>query len=55
MTYTDGANTVTVTGVDAENVTLKFGIDLTDPDFAALVDAGSFGDTGDQKIYTTIA
>jgi len=55
MTYTDGDNSVTVSGVDADKVELKFGVDATDPDFAALADAGAFGETKDQKIYTTIA
>ena len=55
MTYTDGGCSVTVVGVAADNVTLKFGADETDPDFAALADAGAFGETGDRTIYTVIA
>lgn len=51
MTYTDGGCSVTVVGVAADEVTLKFGADETDPDFAALEEAGAFSETKDRTIY----
>ena len=51
MTYTDGENSVTVLGLTADKVTLKFGADEEDPDFAALEDAGAFSETKDRTIY----
>ena len=50
MTYTDGTNRVTVLGVTAEQVTLKFGDDGSDQ-FASLSAMGAFADFTSQRIY----
>ena len=49
MTYTDGTNRVTVLGVTAEQVTLKFGDDGSDQ-FASLSAMGAFADFTSQRI-----
>ena len=41
LTYTDGDNSVTVKGVDADKVTLKFGADASEQ-YAELVSLGAF-------------
>ena len=50
LTYTDGANSVTVKGVTAEQVTLKFGDDGS-AQFASLASAGSFDAFTSRKIF----
>ena len=50
LTYTDGTNSVTVLGVTAEQVTLKFGDDGSDQ-FASLSGMGAFADFTSQRIY----
>ena len=50
LTYTDGDNSVTVSGVAAEQITLKFGDDGSD-EFAALTDAGAFFDATTERIF----
>ena len=49
LTYTDGANSVTVSGITAENITLKFGD--ASPDYAALSAAGAFTSAASEKIF----
>ncbi|MBE6357647.1 MAG: hypothetical protein E7057_00180 [Lentisphaerae bacterium] len=44
LTYTDGANSVTVSGVSAENITLNFGNETSLP-------AGAFSDAASVKIF----
>jgi len=44
LTYTDGANSVTVSGVSAENITLNFGNETSLP-------AGAFSDAASEKIF----
>ena len=50
LTYTDGANSVTVSGVSADNITLKFGDDnsLRYDDLAA---SGCFDNAASEKIF----
>ena len=43
LTYTDGTNSVKVSGVTADQVTLKFGDDGSD-EYKALASAGAFFD-----------
>lgn len=50
LTYTDGDNSVTVKGVSAEQVTLKFGDDGSEQ-YAALASAGAFADFTSRKIF----
>ena len=50
LTYADGGNSVKVSGVTADKVTLKFGDDGTE-EYAALVDAGAFADASSEKIF----
>ena len=50
LTYTDGTNSVTVSGVSVEQVTLKFGDDGSEL-FAALSNAGAFDDFTSQRIF----
>ena len=50
LTYTDGDNSVTVKGVSAEQVTLKFSDDGSEQ-YAALASAGAFADFTSRKIF----
>ena len=50
LTYTDGTNSITVSGVTADQITLKFGDDGSDQ-FAALSDAGAFDAFTSQIIF----
>ena len=50
LTYTNGENSVTVKGVTAEQITLKFGDDGSEH-FAMLASAGAFKDFTSQKIF----
>ena len=50
LTYTDGENSVTVSGVTAEQVTLIFGNDGSEL-FAALTNAGAFDAFTSQRIF----
>ena len=50
LTYTDGTNSVTVKGVSAEQVTLKFGDDGSDQ-YKMLAAAGSFAEFTSQRIF----
>ncbi|MBP5585647.1 MAG: hypothetical protein J6Y92_04765 [Lentisphaeria bacterium] len=50
LTYTDGENSVTVSGVAADRVSLKFGDDGSDR-FAALSGAGAFDAFTSQRIF----
>lgn len=51
LTYTDGNNSVTVSGISAENVILKFG-ESDDPEmFAKLTERGAFADFSSEKIF----
>ena len=50
MTYTDGVNSVTVKGVTAEQITLKFGDDGSDQ-FATLSGMGAFLDATTERIF----
>ena len=49
LTYSDGTDSVTVSGIAAENITLKFGDDS--PDYAALSAAGAFTSAVSEKIF----
>ena len=53
LTYSDGKNSVTVSGVAAEQITLKFGCKNEEDaaQFAALSDAGTFDAFTSQKIF----
>ena len=52
MTYTDGENSVKVSGVTAEQITLKFGGVGDDAAmFATLSEAGAFKEFTSQKIF----
>ena len=53
MTYTDGENSVTVVGVTAEQVTLKFGNDGAGR-FASLANMGAFDDATSRKIFESV-
>ena len=53
MTYTDGENSVTVVGVTAEQVTLKFGDDGSER-FAAQANMGAFLDATSRKIFEAV-
>ncbi|MBP5585881.1 MAG: AIDA repeat-containing protein [Lentisphaeria bacterium] len=50
LTYTDGENSVKVSGVTAEQVTLKFGDDGSD-EFASLAAMGAFFDATTERIF----
>ena len=50
LTYTDGENSVSVSGVSAEQVTLKFGNDGSEQ-FSALSDAGAFDAFTSRRIF----
>ncbi len=50
LTYTDGANSVTVTGVSQDNITLIFGDDGSGR-YSDLVSAGCFSDAASEKIF----
>jgi hypothetical protein len=50
LTYTDGANSVRVSGVAAEQVTLKFGDDGSE-EFASLSGMGAFFDATTERIF----
>ena len=50
LTYTDGANSVTVKGVTADKVTLKFGDDGS-ARYTELTDAGAFAEFTSEKIF----
>ena len=50
LTYSDGDNSVKVSGITADKVTLKFGDDGSDQ-YAALVNAGAFSDATSGHIY----
>ena len=50
MTYTDGENSVKVSGVTADKITLKFGDDGFNQ-FASLSEAGAFKEFTSQKIF----
>ena len=50
LTYTDGTNSVKVSGVTAEQVTLKFGDDGSD-EYKALASAGAFFDATTERIF----
>ena len=50
LTYTDGDNSVKVSGVAAEQVTLKFGDDGSD-EFASLAAMGAFFDATTERIF----
>ncbi len=49
-TYTDGENSVTVSGVDSDKVTLKFGDDGSEK-FDFLMEKGAFADYSSAKIF----
>ena len=54
QSYTDGVNRVTLKGVDANQITLKFGSGTTQEDaacFADLSEAGAFAEFTSQKIF----
>ena len=50
LTYTDGTNSVKVSGVTADLVTLKFGDDGSD-EYNALASAGAFFDATTEHIF----
>ena len=50
LTYADGENSVTVSGVDAEKITLKFGNDGS-TQYASLSNAGAFDAFTSRKIF----
>ena len=50
LTYTDGENSVTVSGVSAENVTLKFGVEQSEV-FVRLYYKEAFAEFASQKIF----
>ena len=50
LTYSDGANSVKVSGIAAEQITLKFGDDGSD-EFAELTAAGAFFDATTERIF----
>jgi Ca2+-binding RTX toxin-like protein len=50
LTYTDGDNSVTVTGVTADRVTLKFGSDGTE-EYTSLTAAGPFAEVTSERIF----
>ena len=50
LTYTDGVNTVTVKGVAADKITLKFGSDASEQ-YASLASAGAFAEFTSRRIF----
>ena len=52
LTYTDGEKSVTVSGVDADRITLKFGNDGSEL-FAMLASGGAFEEFTSQRIFDT--
>ena len=50
LTYFDGANRVQVSGVTAENVTLKFGDDGSEQ-YAKLLESGAFDEFSSERIF----
>ena len=50
LTYTDGTNSVKVTGLIADKVALKFGDDGSD-EYKALTSAGAFFDATTERIF----
>ena len=50
LTYTDGSSSVTVKGVTADQVTLKFGNDGSEQ-YGTLSDSGAFADVSSEKIF----
>lgn len=50
LTYKDGGNSVTVSGVSAENVTLKFGVEQSEV-FVRLYYKNAFAEFASQKIF----
>ena len=50
LTYTDGENSVTVSGVTADRITLKFGDDGS-AQFASLSDMGAFDAFTSQRVF----
>ena len=50
LTYTDGDNSVTVTGVDAVDVSLKFGDDGSER-YDNLLAAGAFSESTSENIF----
>jgi len=50
LTYTDGENSVKVSGVTLDKITLKFGDDGSE-DYAALASAGAFLDATSERIF----
>jgi len=54
LTYADGTNSVTVSGVTADKVTLKFGDDRSG-DFASLAASGAFAGATSEKIFEDTA
>ena len=50
LTYTDGENSVTVSGITADKIELKFGDDSSER-FTALTSAGAFFDATMERIF----
>ena len=50
LSYTDGDNSIKVSGVAAEKITLKFGDDGSEQ-YATLTSAGAFVEFTSQKIF----
>jgi len=50
LTYTDGTNSVKISGVTADKGSLKFGDDGSEQ-YAALTSIGAFADTTSEKIF----
>ena len=50
LTYADGTNSVTVRGVSADDVTLKFGDDGS-AQYAALAEAGAFAGSTSENVF----
>ena len=53
LTYSDGENSVTVSGVGSDNIDLKFGAETDEDLFSALFGAGAFGEFSSGKIFDT--
>ncbi len=51
LTYSDGANTVSVKGVAAESISLKFGVEDGEQ-FLSLSDAGAFAEYSSTRIFS---
>ena len=51
LTYADENGSVTVSGIDADRITLKFGSSDDPEQFAALSETGAFADFSSQKIF----